>query len=87
MEDVAAARGPGSIRIVARVEHLGGDALCAFLVDDRGVIRAAVNAECESEALRHIMEHVRAGIVGVQVCGPGCTPPAASGAGRDAASP
>lgn len=60
------------IRIAARIEGLGDDALCAFIAR-RGGIEAAVNARLEDEATAHIRQHAtRGGVTGVQLCSRDC---------------
>lgn len=59
--------------VVARVRDLGPTALCAF-VEVGPVVRAAVSARNEREALEHIRRHLALGpLEGVQVCGLDCT--------------
>lgn len=64
--------GVGCVLIVARVRHLGSDALCAFVVR-RGAIVAAVNDGLGGEAIEHIQQHVRnGGVSGAQLCARDC---------------
>lgn len=75
----------GRIVVVARVEQLGDDALCAWMRNSRGSIVAAVNASLEDEAIRHIRQHAASGgIEGVHLCSVDCHV-AERGQGRAAA--
>jgi hypothetical protein len=61
------------IVVVARVARLTTDALCAFIADDGGMVRAAVNADHEDVAVGHIREHLARGVAGVYLCGLDCS--------------
>jgi hypothetical protein len=61
------------IVVVARVARLGTDALCAFIADGAGSVRAAVNADHEGVAVGHIQDHLARGAAGVYLCGLDCS--------------
>lgn len=65
--------GGALVVVIARVERLGDDALCAFMLDHRGRVQAAVNARLEGQAVAHIRQHAEnGGIEGVQLCAADC---------------
>lgn len=76
MQSVAEASGDddgNQIEIVARVRDLGPTALCAFVAVGP-VVRAAISARNEREALEHIRRHLALGpLDGVRLCGLDCT--------------